>query len=78
LERDLNEYEARYTKLEAKHKELEHKNRELLQVSYDAKERLAQGNAELQIKSTALDEETRRFKRKIIYFEILTWIVKFC
>jgi hypothetical protein len=65
LERELNEYEARYLKLDEKYRELENKNKELLHASYEAKERLAQGVAEYQIKATVLDEEARRLKRII-------------
>lgn len=64
IERDLNDFELRYKKLEEKNRELEKKCQELQLTAYEAKEKLAHGSAEYQIKMAALDEEARRLKQK--------------
>ncbi len=45
-------------------KELERKCQELQSIAFDAKEKLAQGQAEYQIKMVVLDDESRRLKQK--------------
>jgi hypothetical protein len=50
--------------LEEKHKELEKKCQDLQLAAYEAKEKLAQGQAEYQIKMVVLDDEARRLKQK--------------
>ena len=45
-------------------KELERKCQEFQSIAYDAKEKLAQGQAEYQIKMVVLDDESRRLKQK--------------
>lgn len=64
LERELNDYNQKYAKLEEKNKELERRCQELQLSAYEAKEKLAQGSAEYQIKMSMLDEESRRLKQK--------------
>ena len=68
LERELNDLNARSSKQDEKFKEIEKKCQELQLVAYEAKEKLAQGSAEYQIKMTVLDEEARRLKRKNCFF----------
>lgn len=64
MERELNDYNQRYAKLEEKNKEMERKCQELQLAAYEAKEKLAQGSAEYQVKMAMLDEEARRLKQK--------------
>lgn len=64
LERELNDMNQRYNKLDEKFKELERKCQELQLTAYEAKEKLAQGGAEYQIKMSVLDEDARRLKQK--------------
>lgn len=64
VERELNDMNIKYSKLDEKCKELERKCQELQLVAFEAKEKLAQGGAEYQIKMNILDEEARRLKQK--------------
>lgn len=64
MERELNDSNARETKQNDKIIELERKCHELQTIAYDAKEKLAQGQAEYQIKMVVLDDETRKLKQK--------------
>jgi hypothetical protein len=64
LDRDNTDLTMRHNKLEEKYKELEKKCQDLQLAAYEAKEKLAQGQAEYQIKMVVLDDEARRLKQK--------------
>ena len=64
MDRDYTDLTARHNKLEEKYKELEKKCQDLQLAAYEAKEKLAQGQAEYQIKMVVLDDEARRLKQK--------------
>jgi chromosome segregation ATPase len=64
LERELNDSVQGQNQLGDRVKELERKCQELQSIAYDSKEKLAQGQAEYQIKMVVLDEEGRKLKQK--------------
>lgn len=64
LEREVNDLTQRLNQLDDKLKESERKCQEHQLVAYEAKEKLAQGQAEYQIKMVVLDDEARRLKQK--------------
>ena len=64
LERELNTFNQRYASLEEKLKEQERKCEEFQTISYESKEKLAQGQAEYKIKTVVLEEESKRLKQK--------------
>ena len=63
-ERELKDMVHRYNQLDEKFKDIERKCQDLQLAAYEAKEKLAQGQAEYQIKVVVLDEEARRLKQK--------------
>jgi hypothetical protein len=64
LERELGEAGLRENAMAERVKELERKCQELQAVAYEAKERLAQGQAEYQVKMVVLDDEARKLKQR--------------
>ena len=64
MDRELNDSNQRYNNLDVKYKELERKCNEFQSIAYDAKEKLAQGQAEYQIKMVVLDDESRKLKQR--------------
>lgn len=64
IERELEEMSSKFHKQNEKILELERKVQEYQVVSFEAKEKLAQGSAEYKIKMNVLDEEARRLKQK--------------
>jgi hypothetical protein len=64
LEKELNDMNQRQNQMVDKIKELERKCQEFQSIAFDAKEKLAQGQAEYQIKMVVLDDESRRLKQK--------------
>lgn len=64
LERDMNEMTHKVNQLEEKLKESDRKCQELQLTAFEAKEKLAQGQAEYQVKMVVLDDEARRLKQK--------------
>lgn len=64
LERELNDSVQSQNKMSDRIKELERKCQELQSIAYESKEKLAQGQAEYQIKMVVLDEESRKLKQK--------------
>jgi len=64
LERELGEVTQRENQLNDRVRELERKCQELQSVAYEAKEKLAQGQAEYQIKMVVLDDEARKLKQR--------------
>jgi len=64
LERELGEAGQRENAMAERVKELERKCQELQAVAYEAKERLAQGQAEYQVKMVVLDDEARKLKQR--------------
>lgn len=53
-ERELDDSNKRYSSLDDKYKELERKCNDLQAIAYDSKEKLAQGQAEYQIKMVSI------------------------
>ncbi|RNA23876.1 leucine-rich repeat-containing 45 [Brachionus plicatilis] len=64
IERELNEINGKFDKQCEKIRDLERKCQEFQVISFESKEKLAQGSAEYQIKMNVLDEEARRLKQK--------------
>lgn len=64
IERELSDSNQRYSQMNDKIKELERKCQEFQSIAYEAKEKLAQGQAEYQIKMVVVDDECRKLKQK--------------
>ena len=64
LEKELSAMSHTCKQLEEKLADVERRCNELQMQTYEAKERLAQGQAEYQIKVVVLDDEVRRLKQK--------------
>ena len=64
MERELSESNSHQNQMNDKIKELERKCSELQSIAYESKEKLAQGQAEYQIKMVVLDDESRKLKQK--------------
>lgn len=64
LERELSDSNSRQNSMGDKIKELERKSHEFQSIAFEAKEKLAQGQAEYQIKMVVIDDECRKLKQK--------------